>query len=617
MDGKNIKKQKVRFPLSTKLIIIISVIVLCVTALVTVLASIAFANDVTRSVDQNNITLIDVFASKFEGEVNSVHDASLSLFSAFNYSTSETMTQKLIEDFFMRNGRIVSVDVPNLKRLYNEKFLLANEIANETIDSFLEQNEDALKKANSGSYLILNASPILSIPVLVLVAPYTEDGTSNRMVIFFASNTLQRTVQENAAYEVYAFSNDGSNLLVYPDIERLTTNGIDMNDPAVSHIMAATHPQENFKYVKDGKKYVAAFKKIEQWQTSVVSSIPGDLIYAAVYRSARQNIILAAVVLLASILAVYFFAKSISRPVIKLKDATAEIEAGNYDINLKPTTKDEIGLLTKSFVSMGKGLAERERLRETFGKFVNKEIAERATKGELKLGGERRVATIFFSDIRSFTAISEKMSPEGVVEFLNEYMTRMVKCIEKTNGIVDKFIGDAIMGTWGVPISQGSPRADAENAIRAMLMMRKSLIEYNADRGTPEKPLIKIGCGLNSGDVLAGQIGSSQRMEYTVIGDAVNTASRIEALNKPFGTDILISQNTYDLVKDLVITEPMLPIKVKGKDKPLQIYAVVNLKGVKGPQTLAEVRKLLKITPPATIKDPNEEEKKYEIMDQK
>ena len=195
---------------------------------------------------------------------------------------------------------------------------------------------------------------------------------------------------------------------------------------------------------------------------------------------------------------------------------------------------------------MGIGLEEREKMKDAFGKFVNKEVAEQVLRGELRLGGERKEAAILFSDIRSFTAISERLEPEEVVEFLNEYMTRMVNCVNNTNGVVDKFIGDAIMAIWGAPVSHGN---DIENAVNAALMMRHELTIFNQSRGGPRKPVIKIGCGINDGPVLAGQIGSEDRMEYTVIGDAVNLASRIESLTKPFGVDILISQDAYERVK--------------------------------------------------------------------
>jgi adenylate cyclase len=301
-----------------------------------------------------------------------------------------------------------------------------------------------------------------------------------------------------------------------------------------------------------------------------------------------------------------------------LAAAAGRIEQGEFEITLESKTHDEVGFLTQSFVSMGRGLAERERLKDTFGKFINKEIAERALKGELTLGGESKTVTIFFSDIRAFTAISEKLEPQEVVEFLNEYMTRMVDCVEKTDGVVDKFIGDAVMAVWGAPVSAGSLAKDALNCVRAALMMRIALREFNKDRGGEKKPVIRIGCGINTGEVIAGQIGSSHRMEYTVIGDAVNLASRTEALNKPFGTDILITENTYSLIKDYIIAEEMPPVTVKGKEKPVRIFGVVNLKSKDKeqprPTSLAEVRHILGIEAPDLTKvDTSSSEKKYKI----
>ena len=151
------------------------------------------------------------------------------------------------------------------------------------------------------------------------------------------------------------------------------------------------------------------------------------------------------VVLMLSVLFVYFYANSLTNPILKLVDASHEVELGNYHLNLPVGAHDEIGILTNSFNSMTKGLDEREKMKSAFSKFVNKDIAEMAMKGEIKLGGERKYCAIFFSDIRSFTSISEKLEPEEVVEFLNQYMTEMVKCVNNTHGIVDKFIGDAIM----------------------------------------------------------------------------------------------------------------------------------------------------------------------------
>jgi len=156
---------------------------------------------------------------------------------------------------------------------------------------------------------------------------------------------------------------------------------------------------------------------------------------------------------------------------------------------------------------------------------------------------------------------------------------------------VDKFIGDAIMAVWGAPVSYGN---DTQHAVDCALMMRNELIAFNRGRGGPKRPIIHIGCGINTGEVLAGQIGSEERMEYTVIGDAVNLASRIEALNKPFGTDILISEDSYRLVPNIYAVEKMRTIRVKGKMEPQQIYAVLGrLDDETRPRSLQELRAML------------------------
>jgi adenylate cyclase len=185
-------------------------------------------------------------------------------------------------------------------------------------------------------------------------------------------------------------------------------------------------------------------------------------------------------------------------------------------------------------------------------------------RGEIKPGGLPKHATIFFSDIRGFTEKSENFThvfggeaPGRIVRWLNAYFTRMVECVVETGGVVDKFIGDAVMAHWGTAYTAGSPEKDAFNCVKAALRMRRALLEMNKDRKADDaaNPPIRIGCGINTGMVIAGQIGSDERMEYTVIGDPVNLASRTEALNKPLGTDILITEDTYTLIGKYFITE--------------------------------------------------------------
>jgi len=295
-----------------------------------------------------------------------------------------------------------------------------------------------------------------------------------------------------------------------------------------------------------------------------------------------------------------------------------KIEGGVFEIELKSKSKDEIGLLTNSFQKMSRALG-------IFGRFTNKEIALLAMRGQIKPGGLPKHATIFFSDIRGFTEKSEIFTNEfgasasdKIVYWLNDYLSSMVDCVEKTGGTIDKFIGDAVMAHWGTATTSGNPRIDALNCIKAALMMRLAVVKLNKNRNPSDKgnPEINIGCGINTGMVTAGQIGSEQRMEYTVIGDPVNLASRVESLCKPLAADILISEDTWLLVRDHIICEEMQSVQVKGKEKPVRLFAVINhLQSKQKPFTLADVRKLMNIKPPDTDNvDLNAEEKNIKLV---
>lgn len=608
-------RMKVRFPLAVKLIGMISLIVLLSMATVTAIATRFFAEDSRMSAEVNNLSLNRAVALQIESEITALFTGALNLLDNLRSDSSGDVRHDIIvSNYFTRNPTMAWIGVPGEETVVNRVLFSSYDIDERLVDDFLRTKEAEAERARAGEYLLVNASAALGVPAAVLFAPCRDYGTDNYVACVFSTGNFQNIVQGDSYAEMLAVAYDGE-VVVHHDFAAVKSGANLADDPLVAKSLAATTSNMEFRYrAADGTEHLGAFHKISLGSLTVLSSVPLDLVYLAAVDVARRNAILTGIVLVLSILAVWFFSKTVSQPVLALVDAARKIERGEFETGLKPTTRDELGLLTNSFASMGKGLAERERIKETFGKFVNKEVAERALTGQLVLGGVRKTATIFFSDIRSFTAISERLAPEAVVEFLNEYMTRMVHCVERTGGVVDKFIGDAIMAVWGTPVSTGNSKRDALECLRAALFMRQSLVEFNRGRGSDDKPVIRIGCGINTGSCLAGQIGSSQRMEYTVIGDAVNLASRIEALNKPLGTDILVSDKTYSLVKDYVIAEVMPAIRVKGKSEPLRIYAIVNFKGVRGPKTLAEVRNLLGIPIPTEIVDLGKEEEKYEIL---
>lgn len=631
-ETKNTSKQeKVKFPIGAKLVIIISVLVILSLGIITLLVTWFGREDVRITAEENNRTVNTQAAASAEKELSSLRANAFLLLDMLNsLESTSSFAKQTAEFYFERNPSVAAVLITDSRRggglerkLLSTPFFLSNELDPSLVDAFLAEVKDASLQAEKGIMQVLNASPVFNIPMLVLFYPYNEKGLNQGLAVFFSAEKLSESFGVGTLQTTYLVNSSGD-ILIHPDFN-LVKNGTNISNFPLFVQMRENGDTNRQVLVSDdgGKQYFGSYYRLSLGDVAVLTTADAELLLEPVAETTKRNIYLSVIVLALSVIFVWFFSKSISRPVRLLAVAAGQIENGEYELNLKPKTKDELGLLTSSFVKMGKGLAERERLKDSFGRFINKEIAELAMKGQLALGGETKDTTVFFSDIRSFTAISEKLTPAEVVEFLNEYMTAMVECVNITHGVVDKFIGDAVMAVWGAPTSAGSPKEDALNCIRAALRMRASLIIFNRGRGGDKKPIIRIGCGINSGPVVAGQIGSQQRMEYTVIGDAVNLASRTEALNKPMGTDILITEYTYELVKEHVLVEEMPSVTVKGKEKPLRMFAVVNMPeendipgaGEKGPKSLNQVRKVLGIPIPDFAKvDINEDEKKYKIQ---
>jgi adenylate cyclase len=222
------------------------------------------------------------------------------------------------------------------------------------------------------------------------------------------------------------------------------------------------------------------------------------------------------------------------------------------------------------------GLKERDKLRTTFGKYMTASVMEHLLAGKVALGGESLKVTILFTDIRSFTTISERMDPQQLVALLNEYFTEMVSIVMQEDGVVDKYIGDAIMAVFGAPVPKPG---DAVNAVRAAVRMRAALEALNVRLVERGIPALQTGIGIHTGEVVAGNIGSEKRMEYTVIGDPVNLASRLETSTKDLGVNVLISEDTFELTKDFIEARPVREITVKGRARPVMTYEVLGLRG--------------------------------------
>ena len=201
------------------------------------------------------------------------------------------------------------------------------------------------------------------------------------------------------------------------------------------------------------------------------------------------------------------------------------------------------------------------------------ELAKQVLAGWSQLGGTRQKVSIFFSDIRSFTKISEAMQPHEVVELLNRHFEDAVNAIQAEQGVLDKFIGDCVMAVFGVPFVRPD---DAVHACNCALRITSGLVTMNAERAQSGLRTIKIGVGINTGEVLSGNIGSEKRMEYTVIGDNVNLASRVEGLTKYYGVDILITESTKDEVGENFILREIDTVVVVGKSTGISLYELIG-----------------------------------------
>lgn len=675
------KKQRNGTSIGAKLVLIISFLVIISLGTLTFLVSYFVGAEVQLTAEDNNHTITMRTASTTENELNSVRANVFLMLDMLNAAgSSGILSRQTSAFFFERNQSIASVIIPGDKELINNRFFISNEIETELVTEFLAQHQEDIAHTENGESFIFNAAPVFKLPMLALFLPWRESGLNQAVIILFSSDSLSTTFGTGKLNLSFMINHDGD-LLVHPDYNLLEAGASMAKLPLVEQMRENNDENRQVIFTDlDGKEYFGSYCKISMADAGVLTMIEKSVALKAVTNQTRQNIYLTLAVLFIAVLFIWLFSKSISNPLKKLRAVAEEIKVGNFNTELFDSLKtkrrrDEIGVLIQSTKD------EREIL-NTISRLTNKGVAKAIVRKEIDFNPHLKDITIFFSDIRGFTAISDgfnkrfgEKSAAEIISFLNDYMSRMVNCITITGGNVDKFEGDAIMACWGVlrdddlsfeKMEDGAPgkeemaelharhvKEDAVSAIKATTAMRYALMVYNkqAEAFTKEhegeplaqyKPHIRIGSGLNSGRATVGFMGSFDKMEFTSIGDAVNLASRTESSNKPCGTDMLITEDTYNLLKmdyircpenkytikeenlenEIIVEVIPVTFEVKGKGKQ-HFYGVVNMPnfnieeffktsdpdfvvdedcrkaiGPTGPKTLAEVRTLLGIPTP-------------------
>ena len=709
---------QVKFPLGVKLAIIIGTIVLVSLGCVTFLNSHFIGQDVKITAENNNLTINSRSAGTVDDRLSTVRSNVFQLLDLMNVVSggrSSSLARQAEAFFFERNQDIAAVNIltgedfkssarsAKESSIINNRFFISNEIDVSSLENFIEASTQQINRSCMGETIALNASPFFNIPVMALFFPWKENGLDQTCVITFSIENMLDILGTDSVNTTFIL-NDSAELLCHPDTAKVLIGESYKNYPLVAAMLRNNESNSDsrqipFSVIDENKKktdYFGAYQKLSIGDITVLTTVPVDSILEGVRTTRKNNIYLTGIVFFLSVIIILVFTRQgISRHLRKLTEAAEEIKNGNFDTSvfdeLSTKRRDEIGVLNQSTKD------EREFL-DVFAKFTNKGVAKSIARKELDFDPHLKDITIFFSDIRGFTAISdgfknrfENDSPREIIGFLNDYMSRMVNCITLSHGNVDKFEGDAIMAVWGIlredslafeKLPDSSPekaeryrkhknhiKEDALNAIRGTIAMRYALMKYNKDAAAftkaheneakaKYKPHIRIGCGLNSGRATCGIMGSEDKMEYTAIGDAVNFASRTESSNKPCGTDILITEDTYNLLKDDFIKNEsnnysiktenleneiiveMIPVEFEVKGKGAQhFYGVVNMPGFDiqkffqqgepefvpdedclkavgpdGPKNMAQVRELLGIPVPDFEKvNLNEEENKIQI----
>lgn len=689
-----------RTGLGVKLSLMIGLLVAASLCAVTLMASHFVGEDVRITAQSNNLTINSRSASIASDRLNAIKDNVLSLLDitqVLSGPEAKTLSRQAVTFFFERNKDIACVMVLQKTslsmegsaqqensddiKLVNAQFLISNETDEDAIDTAISSNEDNVIAACDGEEKAVNASQYLSFPAMMMLFPWKERGKDEAIVIIISMEGLSDMLGTASINSTF-MTNSAGDLLSYNDTQRLLAGENLMTDPFEGLLVkrglldteGAMARQELFtSKSEDDKenKFYGAWQKIPVLDIWVFTTVPLKAVTEAVDKTRQNNFYLTGAIMFLSMIFILIYVKGgITQPLKRLTLAAEEIQKGNFDTNiidhLNTKRHDEIGVLNLSTQH------EREFL-ITFSRFTNRAVAKSIATRTLDFAPHLKDLTILFSDIRGFTAISAGFrrrfgdeSPKEIIAFLNDYMARMVNCVTLSGGNIDKFEGDAIMGVWGILRDDSLDERNSEeseahkkhiledaiNCIKGTLAMRYALMEYNKsaalyekehpDRMDSYKPHIRIGCGINSGRATAGIMGSEHKMEYTAIGDAVNFASRTESSNKSCGTDILIAEDTYNLIKrkyirckennytiedeclPLEITVEMIPVTiiVKGKGEE-HFYGVVNMPhfdieaffkkgdesfvvdeecsralGPNGPKTLNDVRSLLGIPMP-------------------
>lgn len=428
-----------------------------------------------------------------------------------------------------------------------------------------ERRSSAIRLVNGTVYQMVVVPVLAPLPISWVVMSFVIDDA--------VANDLKRITALDVTF-IGKSADGAANVLA-------TTLTPDLREKILPYIEdVARQPETRATRALAGEEFETLSTPIERYNRT--------RILALLQRSLREGmrpydglqlvlLLLAALGLAVSLVGSLRIARRISRPVRALADAARQVAGGGY-ATIAPESmhqKDEIGELAIAFSNMSRGLAERDRMRDLLGKVASPAVAEQLLRQNIELGGEERQVTVLFTDIRNFTELCETLSAHQSLGLLNRYLARISDVIDKYEGVIDKYTGDGVMALFGAPIGRTD---DPERAILAALEIHRQITDLGRDLAGEKLPNPGVGIGINTSKVIAGNIGTASRLNYTVLGDGVNLAARLESLTKRYQVPLVVGQETRNQVPNLIYRE-LDKVRVKGKKIAVRIYQPLGREG--------------------------------------
>ena len=571
-----------RLSLSFKLLIGLSLLIVAMIASVSYFNSKYIKEMILQRERDFNLTTVEGKSNELVSYVDK-KQSEVSTYAALilgSVDMAEVMTK------FSQSTDVIAIEIYSVQKSAVEKEVFSPKVekADEQIKLWSSQKTKAINSLiqNPSHFIMLNSTQnfkektsATAMPSVSLIIPYSQINSKLDMVVIahLDSRPLLKLISSQRLGELFIL-NDSGEVLVSSNEKLL----FQPNPKAYAHQFgfAKDYPLSRFSGLFNENTSVVSFVK-NRYGMYIFNQVPTNILLAPAELVVLTTFRISGYFLAASIFLLFIFSVNLTRSLGKISQVTLEIARGNFNHDpkklIKQFLKDEVFTLTIAVDTMLKGLLERDRFKTLFNKFHGSAVTDDLMKNEVALRGEKKNVFVFFSDLRGFTQMSESKDPSQVVEMLNEYFSYMVPAINDSGGVVDKFIGDAIMAVWGVPNSNPD---DGKNALTACLKMRTTLNELNMIRRERGEQDLWIGMGLHYGEAISGTIGSMERMEYTVIGNTINTASRIEASTKAFGTDLLVSEEVQAQLPDFIY-ELAGSVEAQGRSEPLKLFRVKGL----------------------------------------